>query len=324
MNNNLEGADALERGRPLSQTPHVMSEVDNCCGTTSKLLLMISRLLREPLVHFLILGAVLFCISIMVNQGDNKEKEDVPVAITHGRIRQLRETFTAQRGRSPTEEELHEIVEDRIREEILYREAMHLGLDRDDTIIRRRLAQKMQFLYEDLLTVKDPTDSELQQYFTAHADCYRQPDRVSFAHIYFSTDRRGIVETEKTAQALLSDLRKESISFEPSDLGDPFLLQYDYQQYSEQEVAELFGNDFARAVFSLKTGEWEGPVLSSYGIHLVRVFERLEGRMPSLADIRSEVENDWRYARRQETNVAAYQRLRERYEVVFEKGESAP
>ncbi|MDN3512162.1 MAG: peptidylprolyl isomerase [Candidatus Jettenia sp. CY-1] len=324
MNNNLEGADTLERGCPLSQTPHVMSEVNNCCGTTSKLLLMIFRLLREPLVHFLILGAVLFCIFIIVNQGDNKKKEGTPVVITHGRIQQLRETFTAQRGRSPTEEELHEIIEDHIREEILYREAMHLGLDRDDTIIRRRLAQKIQFLYEDLLTVKDPTDTELQQYFTAHADLYRQPDRLSFVHIYFSTDRRGVVEAEKTAQALLTDLRKESISFEPPELGDPFLLQHDCQQYSEQEVAELFGNDFARAVFSLKTGEWEGPVLSSYGIHLVMVSERLEGRMPSLSEVHSEVENDWRYAWRQETNIAAYQRLRERYEVVIEKEESAP
>ncbi len=203
-------------------------------------------------------------------------------------------------------------MEDHIREEILYREAIALGLDRDDTIIRRRLRQKMEFLPQDLVEQVEPTDAELRTYLRENADAYQVETRVSFQHIFLDLEQRE-AHAEKDALDLLAELNDHSRSVKPSTLGDPILLPYDLESLSESEVAGMFGQEFASHLAEIEPGGWTGPVISGYGLHLVRVRERLPARMPELSEVRNTVERDWEFMRRQELDDQFFRSLKERY-----------
>ena len=211
--------------------------------------------------------------------------------------------------------ELKGLVEDFVKQEILYREALAMGLDRDDIVIRRRLAQQLELLANDLAAQREPTEDALVTYLKENAEKYQVPARISFSHVYFSVDRRG-AQAEADAQALLDGLRVGSVpSDQRGNLGDPFMLQSDYSGVTSQETERLFGTRFAEGVFELEPGLWQGPVASSYGLHLVRVLEKTEPRAPELDEVRDRVRLDWMDQRRREMNEAFYASLRERYEV---------
>ena len=203
-------------------------------------------------------------------------------------------------------------MEDHIREEILYREAIALGLDRDDTIIRRRLRQKMEFLPQDLVDQVEPTDAELRTYLRENADAYQVETRVSFQHIYLNLERRGTA-AEGDARRLLADLKANGGPVEPAVLSDPILLPYDLESLSESEVARLFGQEFASRLIEIAPGGWTGPLGSSYGLHLVRVREGLPARVPGLSEVRKAVKRDWQFMRRQELDDQFFRSLKERY-----------
>ena len=187
-------------------------------------------------------------------------------------------------------------MEDHIREEILYREAIAMGLDRDDTIIRRRLRQKMEFLPQDLVEQAEPTEEELRTYLRENPDAFQVESRVTFQQIYLNRERRGAaVETE--ARRLLADLQSNGGPVEPLVLSDPILLPHDFQLLSVSEIARLFGQEFASRLSEIEPGGWSGPVTSGYGLHLVRVGERLPARMPELSEVRKAVERDWQFMR---------------------------
>ncbi len=274
------------------------------------------KLLREPLVHFLLLGAGLFLLFNIVGDSDDTSTERI--VVSSGRVAQLTEIFTRTWQRPPTEQELEGLIEDHIREEVYYREAMAMGLDRDDTIVRRRMRQKLEFVTDDLVAAIPPTDEQLETYFSEHPDDFRVPSRVSFQQIYFSTDRRGEQATSD-AKALLVRLGASNSGVDPAGHGDSLMLPSDFDNIFEGDVVRHFGTEFAKALADVPVGHWSGPVASAYGLHLVLIRERQPGVLPALEKVRDRVEREWEAARRKEATEAFYQGLRGRYEVSVER-----
>ena len=283
----------------------------------------ISKLLREPLLIFLVLGALLFGFHTLVNDQPTVPDTAGRIQVTAADIDRLRAGWQRQMGRPPQPQEVQRLIHDFIREEVLVREAQALGLDRDDTIIRRRLAQKMNFLVEDLALLNAPTEADVSDYFAQHPDIYLQPPRISFTHIYFSRDRRGDAALADAERALNQLAAADQPPLHALELGDPFMLQFDYSLQSPQEVSQLFGQSFADALFDLAPASWRGPVVSSYGLHLVSVQERVEGRLPDLVEVRELVLQDLARERRREAKARAYSVLQDRYEIELIEGAAA-
>lgn len=279
----------------------------------------LSKLFREPLIHFLLLGTALFVIQGWVSQPEQEEQESQRrIEISAGLIERLQNTWAKQRGRVPTEAELQNLLDGHLKEEIFYREALQIGLDQNDTIIRRRLAQKMGFMIEDLGVPNHPNEEILNSFFAKHIQRYREPARISFTHIYFSKDYRDNAEAD--AIALLEQFKTQAKPpLQVSKYGDAFMLRDKYANQSWQKVAQSFGQAFADAVFKLEQDHWQGPVKSAYGFHLARVTERSESRLKTLDEVRDEVIRDWRYTSRKEANQNAYAKLRKKYEVVLDE-----
>ena len=275
----------------------------------------LKKLMREPLAHFVLLGAGLFVWSALWGQPGTRNER---IVVTEAHVSRLIEIFGRTWQRPPTERELQGLVDEHIKEEILYREALAMGLDRDDTIIRRRLRQKMEFLSEDLAAQNDPADEELEAYLAEHVERFRIEGPLSFAHVYISIDRRGDKAIDD-AKALLARLNRDpEASGDVASLGDRLPLPSNYESTTPSEIAKMFGRAFAERVSGLPVGEWSGPVESGYGLHLVLVSERSEDRMPELAEVREAVTRDWRVREREQTNDELFRQLREKYRVVVE------
>ncbi len=272
---------------------------------------------KEPLFHFLIIGAVIFVLFSIVNTEEDFVS-DSKILVTSADIARLSNNWSKKWNRTPTGTELQGLVESHIREEVYYREALALGLDRGDTILRRRLMQKMEFLSNDLAELNTPDETALNEYFLAHLDRYELPPRVSFTHIYFSTDKRGSKVVED-AKNVLSGLNAPSgnISKAP-EKGDSFMLQYDFNQETPFEVERLFGKDFTGELFTLQANTWHGPIESGYGLHLVRISEKTGSRMPELATVIGKVRTDFMFEQKQKMNEDIYAKFKERYEIVVE------
>ncbi len=269
---------------------------------------------REPLVHFLALGALLFGLYLLVN--DNAAVEaNTQIVVTEADVEWLRQNWIRQRNRPPTVPELKGLVEAHIREEVYYREALALGLEADDTIIRRRLVQKMEFLSEDLALQVEPIDEALRAFFEAHAEDYRLPPRLTFSHIYFNLDRRGEAARQDAEQALAALQALAAPPLSAPERGDGFMLPYDYVAQTPRDIAQQFGQDFAQAVVDLEPGAWRGPIASGYGLHLVRIEDRTEPRLPDFDQVREPVRRDFDNARREQMNEAFYATLRGRYDI---------
>ena len=271
---------------------------------------------REPLVHFLVLGVGIFILFSAV--GEVREEKSDQIVVSATKIENLAKLWKRTWQRPPTQQELEGLIEDHIKEEVLYREALALGIDQDDTIIRRRLRQKMEFLVEDVASGVEPTDAELQVFLEKNPTEFRVQARVSFSHIYLNRERRGAF-VHRDAEHLLRELGNSNGRVDPAKLGDPFLLPHEFQSLPETEVVKLFGQPFSARLLELEPGRWTGPVQSGYGVHLVLLRERTEGRLPELAEVRGPVLRDWLADRRRKANEAFLQRLREKYTVTIEK-----
>jgi hypothetical protein len=273
------------------------------------------RLLREPLLHFVLIGAGIFVLFGLF--GRNEERPD-RIVLTRGELDQLVSGWQRTWQRSPTEAELAGLVDGWIREQVYAREAIAMGLDQDDTIIRRRLRQKIEFLVDDLADAAPPTEDELAAFLSENPARFREPVRVSFRHVYVSVDRRGDAAWPD-AERLLAELRGAGGDL-PADTGDPISLEPVLRDVSVPEVARRFGGEFAEAVGALEPGDWQGPVPSGFGLHLVQVTERTEPGPPTLDAVRAELEREVQHARRQEAAERFYEALRARYDVVLEDG----
>jgi hypothetical protein len=193
-----------------------------------------------------------------------------------------------------------------------------VGLDQNDVVVRRRMVQKMQLLSEDLATLADPTDQELETFFQERREEYRVPPRISFSHVYFNTDRRGRA-AEQDARRALAELRAATMPPERApERGDRFMLQYDYALRSPREVQQAFGAQFAETLFELEPG-WHGPVVSGYGIHLVYISERVDDRIPEYEEVRDRLVIDYNRMRRDRANELLYEGLVSGYEIEIDE-----
>lgn len=279
------------------------------------------RLLREPLLHFLLLGAGLF-LAYGLRQRNAGSGEPGQILVTRGQIEHLALGFAKTWQRPPTPTELLGLVNDRVREEVYCREAMALGLDQEDTVIRRRLRQKMEFVSDDIAALVEPTEAELDAYLRTHADSFRVDPRFTFEQVYLDPQKHGERLADEVAQ-LLAQLNQAGDGLEASALGDSRLLESQFTGLPTSEVAKQFGEAFALDLERLEPGRWHGPVESGYGVHLVSVSERSEGRLPPLAEVRDAVRREWDNARRLAGNEAFYQELLGRYTVTIEGLETA-
>ena len=274
---------------------------------------MSKLLLREPLVHFLLLGAALFALDAWLRP-PAAPAASTEIVVSEARIASLAQNFRRTWQRPPTKEELDGLVESFVREEVMVREALALGLDRDDAIIRRRLQQKMEFVSEEAAALGQPSDEDLARYLAANADAFRVEARVSFAQVYLDPRRRAA--TLATDAKRLLDALNSPRPPEPAQLGDRLLLlEPGYDDAPQAEVARLFGADFAEALVKQPVGQWVGPIASGYGAHLVRVDALVPGGTPKLDEVRPLVEREWANARRQERGKAFYDRLRAKYTI---------
>jgi hypothetical protein len=271
---------------------------------------------REPLVHFLLLGAVLFIAYGLVSKPGSTDGPG-KITVTQGQIENLVSGFAKAWQRPPTSEELAGLVRNLIREEVYCREAMALGLDKDDTVIRRRLRQKMEFISDDIAAMPEPTDADLNAYLQAHTDRFRSEQTFTFSQVYLDPEKHG-ENLARDISALLARLNRAGRQAEVSALGDSFLLERGFTAAPASEVAKQFGEKFAAKLGELSPGKWEGPVESGYGAHLVLVSERTEGRVPELAEVRDDVRREWVNAQRLELNEKFYQELLKRYSVTIE------
>lgn len=273
------------------------------------------KLFREPLLHFIVAGVALFSAYSWLN-GTRPALDGVePVRIGQGEVQWLRETYSSQWLRPPDTSELQGLVADLVTEELLAREAQAMGLGEDDTIVRRRLAQKLKFLVEDTARLTEPTDAELRQYFEANTARFEDSPRVSFSHIYFSPENRK--DAAKDAGLVLAGLGADA-SADVAELGDRFLLEAEMTQADRQTVANAFGDAFADALLTVEPGKWSGPLKSGYGTHLVFVSARQTAGRPAFDTVRDKVVAEWRRESEQKVREAYLARLRKKYGVEFE------
>ncbi|MBN8511084.1 MAG: peptidyl-prolyl cis-trans isomerase [Burkholderiales bacterium] len=275
------------------------------------------RLLHEPLLHFVLLGALLFGLYSLWPAGRDRPASSHEIRLSLDELNQLVQLFQSQWRRPPTPQELRQLVENKVQQEVLYREALALGLDKDDEIVKRRMAQKMQFLAEDVAAAREPSADELRRWFDARRERFAQPPRLSLRHLYFSTDRRG-ARAQADAQAAL-----ERLAGQPQDaplaatLADAFMFQDHYRDRTPEFLAKEFGPAFAQAVARLPPGTWQGPVASGLGWHLVFVDTVVPGRVPAFEAVEGEVKQAWLAEQKAQAWRKAYQDLRAKYTVLL-------
>ncbi len=278
---------------------------------------IITTWLREPLVQFIALGIALFALYSLFGGGSPDAGADKRVDVTQAEIGWLAERWSRQWQRPPTETELRGLVDGYVREEILYREALAMGLDRDDAVVRRRMVQKLELLVEAVQA--PPTEEQLQAYFQENLDRYRIPEGRSFSHIYFNADQRGdavFADAERVLEQLGATPQPPTRA---PERGDRFLLQYDYRVHTQVEVGRLFGNRFAEALFEVEPQSWQGPIQSGYGLHLVYVADVSPEAVPDFEQVRNRVLVDFEADQRNEAKEALYSVLSSGYEVVVDE-----
>jgi hypothetical protein len=277
----------------------------------------LKTLLQEPLLRFLAIGAALFLLFQWTGGSGHSSSR---IVLSAGQVDHLAAGFAKTWQRPATGEELKGLVDDWVREEIAVREAMASGLDRDDTIIRRRLRQKFEFVVEDADVAAPASDQELQAWLDGHPDRFRVGPRISFRQVFVNPTRRGAA-AEGDASRLLARLRTAGADASIAKVGDPIMLPSEVTLETRSDVARAFGDEFAGRVETIAPGTWTGPVESGYGLHLVLVRERVAASVPGLAEVRPAVEREVLVDRRARRMAATYERLLGKYTIVIEKPE---
>ena len=275
----------------------------------------IKKLIREPLLHFLLIGAALF----VVYEQNREPGREAPnrIVISSAQTEQLAANFERTWMRPATEAELTDLIESYVRDEVFYREALAMGLDQSDPVVRQRMRSKLEFILEDLSSA-DVADEVLLAYLQEHPDKFRSPLQISFQQVYLSTDGRTDVVAE--ANAVLAKLNEGAA---PESLGDPTLVPHAFTLATQSEIERSLGENFGVEVVELLPSDnWVGPVFSAFGGHLLRVSERVDARLPDLSEIRALVEREYLVERRAEIKELAYAKLREGYDVTIETDET--
>ena len=271
----------------------------------------IKKFWKEPLLHFLLIGVALFAYYDLASE--NPEVPAKRIHVNSGQVQQLASNFERTWSRPPTAKELDAMIDSYVREEVFYREAMAMGLDQNDPMVRQRMRMKLEFMLEDL-SGQDASDEVLGDFLAKNPDRFREDAVVSFDQVYLNLDLRADIEED--ARQLLSRLNAGD---DPETLGDRTLVPSTYPLIPQSEVARDFGDEFAHQVVSLPVSEWSGPVYSPYGAHLVRIDSRTEARLPELVEIRKDVLREYLAEKSEEQKKIAYENLREGYEVTVDQ-----
>lgn len=269
-----------------------------------------TKLSREPLVHFILLGALLFAGHLLWQR--HVTKADHTIIVTAEEMERQALIFAGENRRQPTDEDLKALLFAHVEEQALMREAERIGLGEDDTIIRRRLAQKMRFIIEDVEAPALPAEAELKSWFEANMDKFVSAETRSFSHIYLSPEEHGD-NLNAAAQNILSKLENENEDW--NALGDPFMLKRGFKSLNALELTRLFGPTFSKGLFELEGNKWQGPIESAFGLHLIRIDNIADKITPSFEDVRDDVETAWQEDARRSANQAALKELIQKYKV---------
>ena len=286
-------------------------------GSRQRVAPKIKRWLREPLLHFLLLGVVLFVAYSYFHRGRGGVESSKQIALTLDDLRTMDTYFVSQWHRQPTPAEFQAMVEDKVREEVLYREALAMGLDKDDTIVKRRMAQKMQFLAEDVAAAHEPSTAELKAWFEKNSNKFALPSRYSFRHLYFSPDKRGKNAQADAATALTKIAGQPEDSKLAASFADQFMFQDYYGDRAPDALAKEFGPQFVVALEKLKPGSWQGPIESGYGWHLVYVDTVIPGRVPAFEEMEPDVKTGWLAEQKKQAWQKAYTEMRAKYTILL-------
>ena len=279
--------------------------------------------IREPLLHFLLIGAALFGLYRWLNPLTTQPASESRIEVTEDDVRQMDDYWMGQWHRHPSADEWRSLIDHKIREDILYREAIAMGLDQGDTIVRRRMAQKMDFLMEDVAALHNPGREELKAWFEKNTERFAFPPRFTFHHLYFSPDKRGPT-TRQDATRALGKLASQDGGHVPADLADPFIFQSDYGDRTPEQIAGVFGGDFARALSGLKAGSWQGPIESGLGWHLVWIESVTPSRFPAYEEVEADVKTQWVSDQRAEVKRRAFETMKSHYVIVMPPGQTSP
>jgi peptidyl-prolyl cis-trans isomerase C len=306
-----EPADNTAGSRDASSSAGVLKLRSSSITAVIKDPRMWSNVLREPLVHFVVIGILLYG----AGEVGSRLLDAHRIVVTPQHVAHLANGYALQFGGLPDANTLEALVQRDIRDEVLFREGIAQGLDRNDEIVRRRVVQKMQFLTQDLNVPPEPTMTQLQAYLHTHPERYTEPQRVSFTHIFFSPAREGWAKAQLRAASVLQGLGQE-VARAPQ-LGDPFPDLYDYTNYDPGQLSRLFGPaPITTALFSEPTGRWAGPVKSAYGWHLIRIENRSAQARPTFSAVRERIRTDYLHDAQERTNNTALKRLVRRYTVL--------
>ena len=271
-----------------------------------------TALIREPLTQFLLAGAMLFTLYYALQEPVTFDPASSEITVSADQVEILVSRFTRSWGRAPSDAELQAVVEDFVREEISYREALAMGLDQNDPVVRRRMQQKLAFLLEDVEAISEPTDEELHAYLAANKSDYIEPQRISFRQVFVSTNEDdAALRAEQTMAALGNGAA-------PEELGDATLLPQSMDTATRVTIARTFGDSFADKLSEISLQQWSGPLGSDFGLHLVYVTERNAAREPDFARVRAHLRQALIHERRLAALESLYQQLRSRYQVTIE------
>jgi hypothetical protein len=274
------------------------------------------RFYRDPLIHFFILGLAVFGLHAILERETEVNVDDPHlVEVSSADIEWMRTLFSKRMGREPTVQDLRGHLHQTIREQILSREAVALGLDEGDIVVRRRLAQKMEFLFNDISELVEPTEDELRAYYNENRQKYAIPAQLTFTQIYFNGENEGQERANQAVEMLINDKVNPQAAVER---GDPSILSSGCTDCSEREIKNRYGREFAAGIVNMETRSWKGPVKSAYGFHLVYVHNRKEEKLPAFQKITSQIRTDWMTTQREENTSKVYREIRSRYQVLVE------
>jgi peptidyl-prolyl cis-trans isomerase C len=281
------------------------------------------RWLKEPLIQFLLIGACIYGAYGLFAPPEEGDL-DATVLVDANRINGFAAQWQSRWNRPPTREELDGLINSFVREEILFRQAVAMGLAEDDAVFRRRMAQRLEFLTSDLARLVEPDEAELERYLQDNIEQFSASDQISFVQVFFDPDARGDA-TLDDANIVLATLREAGVP-DPATVtaGDRFMLPNYFDAATELEVRKRLGGGFAEPLMALEPGAWHGPLLSGFGVHLVYVFEHVQAPTPLLAEVRDAVLEEWQQQQMKTFNEQFYQGLKQRYEVIIEDDALAP
>jgi len=278
----------------------------------------LTRLFTEPLVQFLIIGACIYGAYALFGAPE-EDFRNTTVHVDSARINAFISEWESRWNRSPTRDEIDGLIQSYIKEDVLYRQAVSMGLNEDDPITRRRMAQKLEFLTSDLAMMVQPSEGELEQYFSENSALYRAPDRMTFSQVFFDPDSRGNATLVDAEQALAQLQTAGTPTEESMQVGDRIMLQSDFVSVTPTEVARQMGSGFVEAVVQLEPGSWHGPVLSGYGVHLVYVYSYEKSPPAVFEEVQAAVLENWQLEQREKFNADFLENLKTRYEIVIDE-----